>query len=1362
MKKHLSISLYRRKFWGIRIMALVLALIGGLFALRSTMATSTDLAPGEVKVSKTAKAVRGTLNTWDIDLTIQARDHQQKAADTVLVIDRSRSMTIDSRMDAAKKAAQELIDKLLVEGNTANRVAIISFASEARTDIGLTTDRLAAHAAIDALQADGGTFTQAAIRRASQLLGANGNPGAAKNIILLSDGEPTYGYKIKQPDNYLVTGGPNIAAREKQTSALVPESEFVYSQREGYGNAMWKLYRTINVGTLFSPEYEYHYYNSGNAAIAEAGFYKDASPKHVLYSVALSAGATGESVLKQIASPQNYYTATPGDLSSIFHKISGNITAAAKNISIKDVVAEHFRIVQADGAVVTNNQAVWHNVSLSKPDASGVRTATKTVRIELSDSFSPTAGVHLYDTNRSTALFTYTDTDGSTQTKSAVSPRVNPVLIHTEKKIEGNKAAADDRFAISVTDMANVNHGHTFDAAGSYYTTKARTTGSYLASEVVVGAGHYKTRFAHSVKGDNTAPGVPGTALTNARFSLVDDYQQRNDSSDIDNDIYITVTNTAKHGSISIVKTLGDCPAGTFVTSDKGTPFTFEMRNTAGAVVREVTLVVSEQACRAETVVNGLPQGNYTITEKGAEDYQTTYTIDSEQKTGKQAQITVGLTAALHRRVVFQNTHHKLIDLTAAKQWVGGAASDHQTTLTLYRGSDPVAGSAKTITGNQTVTWHSLPEADVYGNPYTYAVKETTVEHYSLSCDTVASSDRCLFSNGRATITNTYTPPTTSHTVVKTWIGGPAQPELKVTLLRDGIPHQTATLTPATGWRYTWNNLEKTDTDGKEYVYTADEITVPVNYGKTTTTTGNVTDIINTYVSPKTSFRAIKKWVNGPINRPTIELQLQRNGTAFGTPISLTSGTETYTWNDLDKTDASGKEYVYTADEVAVPANYSKTVNATGDTITNTYTSPKIDVTATKRWIDGPDAKPELLLQLYRNGAAFGTPAVLDADKTTHTWYGLDQTDESGTPYTYRVNEVAVPEHYESTVSDDGLTITNRYVIPTNGAACATKRWIGGPTTRPDVELELWRKTNDKEERVPGVTTRILVNGETKACWNKLEQTDRQGNAYQFFVREKTVPTNYAVHYDDSGLTVVNTYVIPKTAAATATKVWVGGPADRPTIWLQLWRKTNGKEERVPGAVVAKLPNGTTHATWRNLEATDFNGNAYSFFIREVNASGTEATPTNYRASYTNEGLTVVNNYVSPKTAYTVEKVWRNAPALKPTIVVQLFRNGEKFGLPIALANGTTTHTWNNLDETDELGAHYHYSVDEVATPQHYTKFVDGNRITNTYTPPLASARSDSMTLADTGNDLLGLIVTSATLTLLGAYVLKRQLPIDR
>lgn len=100
----------------------------------------------------------------------------------------------------------------------------------------------------------------------------------------------------------------------------------------------------------------------------------------------------------------------------------------------------------------------------------------------------------------------------------------------------------------------------------------------------------------------------------------------------------------------------------------------------------------------------------------------------------------------------------------------------------------------------------------------------------------------------------------------------------------------------------------------------------------------------NIFEIPKTDITMTKKWVGGPAVKPAIHVQLLRDGKPFGDKVQLRD-TTTYTWKDLDKTDETGKPYVYTVEEVTVPNAYKATYSEDTLTITNTWTKEELPST---------------------------------------------------------------------------------------------------------------------------------------------------------------------------------------------------------------------------------------------------------------------------------------------------------------------------------------------------------------------------------------------------------------------------------
>lgn len=180
-------------------------------------------------------------------------------------------------------------------------------------------------------------------------------------------------------------------------------------------------------------------------------------------------------------------------------------------------------------------------------------------------------------------------------------------------------------------------------------------------------------------------------------------------------------------------------------------------------------------------------------------------------------------------------------------------------------------------------------------------------------------------------------------------------------------------------------------------------------------------------IAEKVSVSVSKEWVNGPAQHPNIQVQLYQNGLEYGSAIELSDGLIAHTWTDLDKSDSNGTVYEYTVDEVNVPAGYDKTVEFVGDgwLITNSYIIEKIDLKATKRWVNSDGAPLAIQLQMYRNGEAYQETVALAAGDTTYTWVDLNKTDLHGNAYVYTIDEIDVPSGYVKDVDNETLTITN-------------------------------------------------------------------------------------------------------------------------------------------------------------------------------------------------------------------------------------------------------------------------------------------------------------------------------------------------
>lgn len=197
-----------------RALALVLALVMALslvalpsFAEGEETGGGTETTQpewpneGAIRLNKEAKPVQGKDGVYEITLTIEGMNYKT-TSDVVLVIDKSGSMNDENKLWDTKKAAIAFGEKLLTKGST-TRIAIVTYAETAASINNghfYTADELDAFKSqINGIKASGGTNQQAGIHVAQQLLVSDSPAGNLKNIVILSDGEPTYSYRFSVP-----------------------------------------------------------------------------------------------------------------------------------------------------------------------------------------------------------------------------------------------------------------------------------------------------------------------------------------------------------------------------------------------------------------------------------------------------------------------------------------------------------------------------------------------------------------------------------------------------------------------------------------------------------------------------------------------------------------------------------------------------------------------------------------------------------------------------------------------------------------------------------------------------------------------------------------------------------------------------------------------------------------------------------------------------------------------------------------------------------------------------------------------------------------------------------------------------------
>lgn len=382
----------KRTLAALLTVVLTLALLGeAVFADNSEQPVWPE--EGAIQLSKSAAAVEGKENTWEVTLDIQGKNYKT-TSDVVLVIDNSNSMYDNSRMAKTKAAANAFVDTLLTEESTTRIALVVYNLNETHTGFYTYENKAALKHQIDAIAKSrpeklGGTFTQLGLHTARTLLNSAESTGQNKSIVLLSDGVPTkaHAFVAKNPtytgcESWHVISGHHGGTFKAETF------EPNYSLTLGDG-------RTNDFGT-------YSYNAIARSVICDKGvksdidcnYYKDSSGNWVyttnkvgtdlgvptmweaeqataegttVYTVAFQAGTDGERVLKAcatnptkgffaISSSTNIETA----LKDAFTSIAGSISIAARAGSVADTMGDKVQLVFKDAApIITTDMAVY-------------------------------------------------------------------------------------------------------------------------------------------------------------------------------------------------------------------------------------------------------------------------------------------------------------------------------------------------------------------------------------------------------------------------------------------------------------------------------------------------------------------------------------------------------------------------------------------------------------------------------------------------------------------------------------------------------------------------------------------------------------------------------------------------------------------------------------------------------------------------------------------------------------------------------------------------------------------------------------------------------------------------------------------
>jgi Mg-chelatase subunit ChlD len=236
-----------------RVICLVIALMMIMPNLQGSMAYAEGSVPtaDDIVLEKTATAVDGKMNTYDIQLSVTGKKIViPKKADVILVLDNSNSMHNEKSngktlAKITEEAAHAFINGVLTADNNGNiRVAVVQYGTEARardfkgtgswtgnwsSSLNLsgktvyTSDNSdAKYAVTEALKkfwysGDGGTNTEGGFLMAQKVAGQK-RTDAESIVIFMTDGLPTYRYRSN--GNATSDGYGNQTSKQELNEAI--------------------------------------------------------------------------------------------------------------------------------------------------------------------------------------------------------------------------------------------------------------------------------------------------------------------------------------------------------------------------------------------------------------------------------------------------------------------------------------------------------------------------------------------------------------------------------------------------------------------------------------------------------------------------------------------------------------------------------------------------------------------------------------------------------------------------------------------------------------------------------------------------------------------------------------------------------------------------------------------------------------------------------------------------------------------------------------------------------------------------------------------------------------------------------------
>ena len=484
-------------------------------------------------------------------------------------------------------------------------------------------------------------------------------------------------------------------------------------------------------------------------------------------------------------------------------------------------------------------------------------------------------------------------------------------------------------------------------------------------------------------------------------------------------------------------------------------------------------------------------------------------------------------------------------------------------------------------TYNQTILNNAVKVVEEYAAENTY---KATIHYLGISPED--SSSQQSTSQKLILVEETIAPPKVDIPVKKVWVDdedrdGIRPDSIQVKLLANGEEVKdskgnllTITLNDKNNWRGEFTGLDEQDSEGKNIVYTVEEVGEKsgyiISYGEDTTTDPVTKIITNTHEPEKVRFEIVKDWQDDDnrdgLRDNEVQVKFFANDTLINTIKLNESNNWKYETGELDKY-SDGKEINYEFDEITVEG-YEDSINITKVsttegvttykvTVVNKHTPEVIEIPVEKDWDDDNDrdgkrpTEIEVTLK-YANGEKVTTDAsgnqienpvkLNESNGWKHIFTNLNKYENQGKLIQYNIEETPIEDerkYEEPVINGDkttGYIITNTHV-PERTKIKVVKEWNDMDDLdeyRPDsITLKLLANgqpaQNDKGEDVSTIV--LNAPNEFANTWEYVV-TDlfkyENGEEIQYTIVEENVPEHYVkgemqkeVSTDETGMQII-------------------------------------------------------------------------------------------------------------------------------------------------------------------------------------------------------------------------------------------------